>query len=348
MRVLLIKMSSLGDVIHTLPALTDAARHGISFDWVVEEAFADIPAAHPAVNKVIPIAWRRWRKNLLANRSEMAQFHRSLREQSYDVVLDAQGLIKSAVVAVLARGFRHGFSHTVAREPWAAFAYAQGHAIARRQHAIDRQRQLFAAVFGYRLPHDQKSGIERIGPANLSQASTKLVPLLHGTTWQTKHWPVSMWRALARDIQAAGYEPVVTWGNDEERQRAEMIAQHDIAQVLPRMPLAELAHLLSTAAVVVGVDSGLCHLSAALGTPTVSLYGPTDGVLTGARGQCTKVITSSLECAPCMRSSCTRYTGDVLRWQNEPVDPPCFAEITPDRVWRAALDLLEQPVGDSN
>jgi len=344
MRVLLIKMSSLGDVIHTLPAVTEAGKNGVRFDWVVEEAFADIAAAHPAVHNVIPIAWRRWRKNMRANRGVMAEFYRSLRTQPYDMVLDSQGLIKSAAVALMAKGPRQGFSHTVAREPWAAFAYGQGHCIPRAQHAIDRQRQLFASVFGYELGGDVDAGLEldqSSAEKSVQSSALRQVFLLHGTTWQTKHWPVVMWQALARDVSAAGFEPVVTWGNEIERQRAELIAQDGVARVVPRMPLAQLSELIAQAVVVIGVDSGLCHLSAALGTPTLGLYGPTDGVLTGCRGPYANVLTADLGCSPCLHSSCKKYSGEPLQWQGEQIEPACFAAMTPKRVWQAAQDLIE-------
>ena len=208
MRALLVKMSSLGDVVHALPAVTDAAAAGVRFDWVVEEGFADIAAMHPAVDRVIPIAWRRWRKSLLdaggASRAALGEFYAALRAGHYDVVLDSQGLIKSAVVAALARGPRSGFSHTVAREPWAAFAYGARHLVPAGQHAIDRQRQLFAATFGYELPEVSLSGIEQNG------ARKREVVLLHGTTWATKHYPETMWCALAQSVVASGYTPVVT------------------------------------------------------------------------------------------------------------------------------------------
>ena len=182
MRVLLIKMSSLGDVIHALPAVTDASARGITLDWVVEEAFADIPAAHPGVSRVIPMAWRRWRKNLIASKAEMQQFFQQLRSQPYDLILDSQGLLKSAAVALMASGPRQGFSHTVAREPWAAFMYGKGHRVPRRQHAIDRQRQLFAAALGYEINVEVHSGLEQARQHTSNQVPA---PARHYLGYQT-------------------------------------------------------------------------------------------------------------------------------------------------------------------
>ena len=334
-KILLVKMSSLGDVVHALPAVSDAALHGAQIDWVVEEAFADIPASHPAVNRVFAIAWRRWRKHLAAARPEMLTFFRAIREASYDLIIDSQGLIKSMAVSLMARGKRTGFSFTSAREPWAAFAYGRGHVVARRQHAIDRQRQLFAAALAYEPQASAVSGLE------VSAPRTKQVLLLHGTTWPSKHWPVSMWQDLAQRIHADGYEPLATWGDEQEQARAHEIAASGHATVVDRMPLKALGQLLGEAAAVIGVDSGLCHYSAALGTPTLGLYGPTSGFLTGCRGLAADYLQASTKCAPCLSKHCRDYRGEPLTWSGEAVQPPCFATLTPETVWRRACELMQ-------
>ena len=334
MHVLLIKMSSLGDVIHALPAVTDAAAHGIRFDWVVEEAFADIPAAHAAVADVLPVAWRRWRGDLRAARPQMQQFYKRLRARPYDLVLDAQGLIKSAVVSALARGPVAGQSHTSAREPWSAFAYRQRIRVARDQHAIDRQRQLFAAALGYELSGPLRSGLEH------TSVATRRVMLLHGTTWETKHYPLHMWQGLARLVSDEGFEPVVTWGDAAERERAQQICDAGGATLLERAPLQQLMEHLRSAALVIGVDSGLAHLSAALGTPTLGLFGPTDGMLTGCRGTHAQIMQADTACSPCLSKRCRGYTGAPLSWQNLPVEPPCFGSLQPERIWAQGRQML--------
>ena len=133
----------------------------------------------------------------------------------------------------------------------------------------------------------------------------------------------------------------MTWGNDAERSRAESIAQATGATVQPRVSLSELTGILANAAAVIGVDSGLCHLSAALGTPTIGLYGPTDGVLTGCRGERASIVQSELGCAPCLQARCKNYRGEPLQWQGETVEPACFASLTPDVVWRKTLARME-------
>lgn len=156
MRVLVIKTSSLGDVIHALPALTDAARAipGIRFDWIVEEGFAEIPTWHPAVDKVIPVAIRRWRKNIwqTLKSGEWRRFKQRVQSTKYDLVIDAQGLLKSAWLTRYVRAPVAGFDKHSAREPIAARFYSRRLAVARGQHAVERLRQLFAVALGYDLP----------------------------------------------------------------------------------------------------------------------------------------------------------------------------------------------------
>lgn len=328
----------MGDVVHAMPAVSDAAAHGFEIDWVVEEAFADIPRLHPDVDRTIPIAWRRWRKNLRASRGEMQEFFAALRLSEYEFVLDSQGLIKSALVALLSRGRRYGFAHTVAREPIASCFYHKRYVVPRAQHAVDRQRQLFAAVLGYDVP-TAFAGLH--GESGSVQAVPSKAMLLHGTTWATKHWPLPMWQALAVTLVEDGFAVLVTGGNDAELARADQLAQIPGVSQLPPMSLAELAAELQRCRLVIGVDSGLSHLSAALGIPTVGLYGPTDGELTGPRGLHASHLQSALHCSPCLRARC-RYRGAALEWHHEDVIPPCFASVTPERVWQHAQAILER------
>jgi heptosyltransferase-1 len=335
-RALLIKMSSMGDVVHALPAVTDAAGHGVTFDWVVEEAFADIPALHPAVSDVIPIAWRRWRSSLRTSRRELADFWEVLRQRRYDLVLDAQGLVKSGAVALMARGqSKAGFSYGSAREGAAALAYRRRVRVARDQHAIDRQRELFAGVFGYSVPPELHYGIAR--PAQQSGQAQRCV-LVHGTTWESKHYPEHLWREVARRARSAGLEVALPWGSDAELERAEAIAPTG-ADVLPALNLAELIARLASARLVVGVDSGLAHLSAALDVPTVVIYGSTDSALTGCRGRSVSNLQADFPCAPCLRRECS-YAGPEVSLHRQPVRPACYSRVTPDAVWDAATRAM--------
>lgn len=335
MRVLIVKTTSMGDVIHTLPALTDAARiyPDIQFDWVVEQPFAEIPRWHSRVNKVIPVAWRRWRKNLRQSYGELTAFYRALRSEQYDLVIDAQGLIKSAVIARLSRGVRCGLDFRSAWEPLASLAYQRRVAVLPEQHAVVRVRSLFAGVLGYPIPTDTPDyGID-CGRLPASNLTGDYLVFLHGTTWDTKHWPVAYWQALAERASVAGLTVVLPWGNEMERQRAEEIAKVSArVHVLPKLSLAEIAGILSNAKAVVAVDTGLGHLAAALAVPTVSLYGPTDPQLTGTYGANQHHLAAKFGCAPCLKKHCT-YKGlaDVL--------PACFATVSPDKVWQVAQSV---------
>ena len=289
MRVLVVKLSSLGDVIHTLPALGDAAAAvpGLVFDWVVEEGFAEIPAWHSAVDRVIPVAIRRWRKRPLRDFTgpEWRAARKSLREQAYEAVIDAQGLLKSALIARLVPAPRYGMDRASAREPLAALAYDHHIPVPRDMHAVERSRMLFARALNYPLPKTLgEYGLDAAVPA-----AGDLPPGLlffHGTARAEKQWPETHWIALAQLAGEAGYRVWLPWGNDEELQRAQRIADNGCnTEVLPRMNLQQLAGLLQRVRGVVAVDTGLGHLAAALAVPAVSLYGPTSTSLVGTYGR---------------------------------------------------------------
>ena len=338
MHVLIIKLSSLGDVIHTLPALTDATRAlpGIRFDWVVESAYAEIPAWHPAVDQVLPVSLRQWRKQLWHTwRSGTWQnFRQHLRARYYDQIIDAQGLLKSAALAYQAHGLRSGLAADSAREPLAAWVYQQRHTVPRDQHAVTRLRQLFALSLGYPQPSGLPDyGLPKYSMTTLIPARPTLV-FLHGTTWPTKHWPDSHWLELALTAARAGFRVRLPWGNEVEHARAQRIAEaHPHISVIPATGLQGLAAELSTACAVVGVDTGLVHLAAALQVPSLSLYGATDPALTGSYGERQSHLQSQFPCAPCVRRRC-HYTGSST------VFPACFEELSVTVVWEALLDVI--------
>jgi len=333
LRVLIVKTSSLGDVIHTLPAVTDAAAaiSGIRFDWVVEEAFAEIPGWHPAVERVIPIALRRWRKGWKSafGSGEMGAFSRDLRQSHYDLIIDAQGLLfKSALVAMLAKGPRMGYDRSSARDPWVAPTYNRTFTISREQHAIARVRQLFAQALGYTLPESVPDyGLTSSHAAAASAKNSPYLVFLHGTTWPSKHWPESYWAELITLAAQQGLVIHLPWGDDEERSRAERLATDNVAvQVLPKMNLTALMQELRGAVGVVGLDSGLSHLAAALAVPGVTIYGSTREDLTGVMGLQHQNLVSEFNCAPCLKRICS-YEGE------SPVQPACYQQLTPAAVW---------------
>jgi heptosyltransferase-1 len=314
-RIALIKTSSMGDVIHALPVVTDivAARPDARIDWVVEEGFADLPRLHPAVREVIPVAIRRWRRTLAtrATWSEIRATRARLREVRYDLALDLQGLVKSAWIARWTGAPVAGFDRASAREPLAALAYAKRYPVARDLHAIERLRSLAGQALGYRAEGGPRFGLSAPALALPWLPAGRFVVLLHATSRPEKQWPAQQWVALGARLRASGVSVVLAWGSDAERRAARQLAdaidgarepaldamdaegaagnrRTDGAErivaggtagpraiVAPRMSLRECARLLADACGVVGVDTGLTHLSAALDRPTVALFAAT-------------------------------------------------------------------------
>lgn len=350
MRILIVKVSSLGDIIHTLPAVTDAYRasNDVEFDWVVEENFVEVPSWHPAIGNVIPVAIRRWRKNIMKTylNKEVKAFRKNLQGVHYDMVIDAQGLIKSGIISRMSKGLTVGLSNTTIREPLATLFYNKRYSVPWNEHAVDRVRQLFSRALKYSYDNDKVDygiDISRIDPDYKAEPA-KRVMFLHGTTWGTKHWPKIYWRQLAQIASGKGYEVEIPWGDAEEKARAEYIAEGiDGVTVLDKQDLSGLARKLNRCSGVISVDTGLGHLAAALAKPTISLYGPTDPGLSGTRGEKQLHLNSDLKCAPCVKKTCT-YTGPTIRdeYANESftVSPPCFSTHRPETVWSKFEQLL--------
>ena len=285
-RILLIKTSSLGDVVHNLPVVADivAALPDVTIDWVVEEAFAAIPQLHPRVSRVLPAAVRRWRRALWrpAVRAEIRAFIGHLRDQPYDAVIDTQGLLKSAWIARAARGVRHGLDRQSSREPLGWF-YDRTYRVSWQQHAVERNRSLAAHALGYAL-----SGPVQYEISAEPQSFNWLAPdrphavLLHATSADRKLWPEERWIALGRALAERGITSVLPWGTAAEQERSTRLAQHIPHAVTPaRLELRTLGSLLAQARIVIGTDTGLTHLAGALGVPTVGLYVATDPATTG-------------------------------------------------------------------
>ncbi len=272
--ILFIKTSSLGDVIHHMPAVTDARRHRpqARIGWVVEEAFAPLVRLHRGVDDVIPVASRRWRAAPFspATWREFAAFRQAMGRQTHETVIDAQGLLRSGLVTWLARGRKHGYDRDSVRERAAAWFYDAHHSVDRSLHAITRNRMLTGQVLGYAPEGPPEFGLDR---AALSDGVTNEAVLLHATARSEKEWPTERWIALGQALAARGQRILVPWGNETERRRSTEIAAAVPNAIVPELqPLDQVARMIARAAFVVGVDTGLLHLAAALGVPLVAIF----------------------------------------------------------------------------
>lgn len=287
-RILLVKTSSLGDVIHNLPVVNDILQHSpdAAIDWVVEESFADIPALHPAVQRIFKVAMRRWRKQLFdrATWREISTFKQVIAEKPYDLIIDTQGLLKSALITRYAEGSKHGHDHTSAREPLATYFYDTHHLIAKDQHAVARNRELVAKAVGYPTPVGAPDyGITASASVSINIAEPWVIGL-HGTSRDSKLWPTKHWQLLAQALNKQQKQLLLPWASNVEKRRADLIAaQNENVTVLPKLSITELASIIQQCEIAVGVDTGLSHLAAALNIPTIALYTDTQPALTGVQ-----------------------------------------------------------------
>ena len=265
----------MGDVVHALPAVSDMhqALPGLQVDWLVEAPFAAIPRLHAGVNRVLPMAWRKWRKSLgdAKTRAAIHALRADLQRERYDLVLDLQGLLKSVLWGLQARGPLVGYGFASIREPLAALFYRRRAAVPRGLQAVDRNRRLAAVHMGYAVPSTAPDfGI--VAPPGSWQAPARCAALIPCASRPEKLWPEDRWIAVGQRLQAGGLVPVLIWGSDDERQRAERIAAGCAGVVPPFLTVADTAAVLGQARQIVGLDTGFSHLAAALGAPTIGIY----------------------------------------------------------------------------
>ena len=287
-RILLVKTSSLGDVVHNLPVVSDIKRHfpAAEIDWVAEASFAPIASLHAGVSAVMPVAIRRWRRSLLAadTCNEIRGFLQQLQTREYDAIIDTQGLLKSALISCAARGPSHGLDWKSSREPLRMF-YHRTHSVPWGQHAVTRNRSLAAQALDYALTQPADFGI-RCAPQHFAWLPVaRYAVLLHATSADAKLWPEKHWVDLSNYLFLNNIISILPWGNADERARSERLAAAmKNAVVPPALALQDMAALLATSQGVAGVDTGLTHLAAALQAPTVGIYCATDPAATGIHG----------------------------------------------------------------
>ena len=297
MKVLVVKMSSMGDIVHAQPLVTDILKHfpNAKIDWVCEAAFAAIPAMHPGVADVIPISLRRWRRNLTDpdTRRAFRAFVERLRRVQYDWVIDCQGLIKSAVISRLARAsHRAGLSWASSRDAVASLAYDRKAVVPKSLHVVSRNRAVAAAALGYAVAEPARFGLQPPAvPTAWRSSQRAYAVLIPGASRDEKLWPEAHWLAVAKRLVGQGLQVCWLWGSAPERERVLRLAracgsvQDASAQnvavatdalanslVPPFLSVAQAAALIADAQVVVGLDTGFTHLAGALGRPTVGIF----------------------------------------------------------------------------
>lgn len=344
MRILIIKTSSLGDIIHALPVLSylRQAAPNATIDWVVDEAFGDLLTGNPLLAQVLLVAFRRWKKQPFGATTirELRAFYAALREQSYDLVFDLQGNLKSGLICSLARSRRKiGFSREHLQERLSAlFTHEQVGFGAQDRNAVQRYLRVVSAPFGLQPDGREWPADIATGPGDdakaekaLAAAGVPLVLLHTGTTWQTKLWHEEGWLQLGQELlhHYPGVTLLFSWGTAEEQQRGQALVSQlgEQARLLDRLSLKQFAAVLKRCNLVVGGDTGPVHLAAAVGTPTVSFYRCTDGSRNGPFGERHVIVQSALSCAVCMRKECEH-------------DQDCRRSITVGAMFDAARRLL--------
>lgn len=339
--ILLVKITSMGDLIQMLPALTDASQciPGIRFDWVVEESFQEIAQLHPSVNTIITLPYRTWKKNLkkALMSGEIGQFLRRLRNKKYDMVIDAQSNLKSATVTMLTKGRRYGLDSKSVREYGAHFAYQKQIAISRDQNHAERMRKLMANFLGYTKPETPADyGINKEALPILDLDLPEKYLFLNAIcSNKDRLWPEPYWKTVINDLVESGYDIVLPWWSQEEKERMlRLKGNHQRVHLIPPLNLLEKARVLSNARAAISVDTGLAHMAAALEVPNVTLYGQTSAKLTGAYGK-NQVHLSAKgpSCSPCLRMKCN-YKGPTQ------YKPACLESIYPQQVLEAVYALL--------
>ncbi|MDA8561587.1 lipopolysaccharide heptosyltransferase I [Gammaproteobacteria bacterium] len=340
MRVLLVKLSSMGDLTHALPAITDAACAipGISFDWVIDKSFSEIASWHPAVKNVITSSHRVWKKNLIKSfkSGELKKFVKSVRKEKYDLIIDGQTSLKSALIMSLARGLKCGLDKNSCREWIAHLFYKKQFCVDKELHAIQRLRSLFSQALGYTLsdtiPNYGISNKNFLAP-NFDLPKNYIV-CVHNASWKSKLWPKEYWRKLIDLAVADGFNVLLPWGNLLEKERATYIAnKNGNAYVLPFCSLSEHAYILINAKGAICSDTGLSHLAASLNVPSLTLYGSTSEVLIGTTGSHQTHFVSPFKCKKCYNQTCL-YEEKVHE------DAVCQLSMSPEEVWRKFILLL--------
>jgi len=276
-RILIVKSSSMGDVVHALPVAYDIKKAfpDARLDWVVEESFQGIPHLSPFIDGIVVTAFRRWRKGLLDKEvlREIGAVRHQLREAHYDAVIDLQGLIRSALVTSWANAHSFGYSKETIREPLASFFYSEKLSVPEALKPVRRYRVMAARSLGYAIDETSPHyGLVAGEPPEGLALPADFVALAPNTSRVEKLWAENRWVELGKRFQSEGISSALFWGNAEEKTRVERLAEKiGGAVVLPRMKLTDCAAVIRKSRAMIGVDTGLAHLGAALAVPSVGI-----------------------------------------------------------------------------
>lgn len=366
MRILIVKLSSIGDLIHTFPAIVDAKLHiqNLIIDWLVDEDFAEIINIYKkfnnckAIGKIIPIPFRKLKRNLFKEliKYNLRVFFKELRSIKYDLVIDPQGLLKSAILSNLCRTKNVvGFDFNSSREKLASFFYKHKVAVDKNLHAIFRIKKLFANSLNYLYEEDVKKinygldvkdfqGLIQYFPKELF--NVKYIVLLHGTSWESKLWTIDYWYKLGKLIIEDNNSVVVFVNDDKQRQFAEQFLaflEYNLSEnynnkliILNKLSFLNIMVILANARGVVSVDTGFGHLAASMSMPIVGIYGPTSVIKAGILGIKSSSIQSNYHCSPCYSRACLEYLSGRVS-----IKQPCFLSITPDLVFKNLKELIK-------
>jgi len=276
---------------HALPALTEAKEHieDISFDWVVDTNFASVPSWHPSVNKIITTDHRNWKKQLFSknSRKSLRGVINQINENNYDLVVDMQNNLKSAFISYLCKHDVVGLDSKSAREYPAHLAYSKRINVDKKLHAIERQKKLLGDALGYKYeqePINYGASFNTFTKPSITLPDKYFV-LVQNASWITKQWSIGNWQQLILYLEDKGIVMLLPSGNLEELERAkEICSVSEKAQAIDLMPLNEIAYMVQHADFCICSDTGLAHLSALTGTPSITLYGPTKTSLIGTMG----------------------------------------------------------------
>lgn len=352
MNILIIKLSSIGDIIHTFPAIIEAKENikDLSIDWLVDESLIEAACLlnknNIFINEFITIPLRFVKKN--KNFNAIKRFLYSLlklRTKEYDLIIDAQGLFKSALLTKFIGSQQTiGLAWNSAREPFAAFLYDHKCKIEKDLHAIDKIRKLFSLALRYNINYTKKdlhiyNSLHKQNFPKLPELTNinNYIVFLHGTTWETKEWDKTYWDKLTKLINSHNMQIVITFANNnlKEHQLAQYLSHNVNLTVLGSLNIEQIARLIANAGIVIAVDTGFAHLAAALNVPIIGIYGATCSYKSGIFGTKSINLQSKYHCSPCFAKQCLEY-----KYHRSKIKQPCLQEIKPEQVFEQIKQLI--------